>query len=91
LGIILHKSGDLLDDAVLKLLRVVKVAYFSETVHRVMATIQPGRNNHFPFLRVNWSDSTGEENEGFAQLRCMFKAESSTSDSLLVFLVRYAC
>ena len=88
---ILDKSGDLLDGAVLKILRVVKVANFSETVNRVKGTIQPGRNDHFPFLRVRWTDSTGEDNEGYAQLRCMFKAEFSTSDSLLVFLVRYVC
>ena len=56
-------------------------------MNRVKGTVQPGRNGHFPFLRVKYIDATGSELTGYAQLRCMFQAVYN-NDSSLVFLVR---
>jgi len=93
LGTILNKSpgldGDMADSASLRSLRLVKVAYFSETMNRVKGTVQPGRNGFFPFLRVQYIDATGAEMSAYAQLRCMFKAVYSEGSSPLVFLVRW--
>ena len=65
----------------------VKVACFSETVHRTKGVMQPGRGGFYPFARIQYSVGRTKK-EGYAQIRCIFQAVDVDKSKRLCFLVR---